>query len=131
MTKERSERFHSIVMKLLWICKRSRPDIEPAISFLCTRNHEPKSDDWRKLKRVLQYIYGTIDDKRHFSASSLMIGKMNSWVDVSYATHDDMRSHTGACISIGNGTIQSTSGKQKLNVKISTEGEVVGASDNS
>ena len=49
--------------------------------------------------------------------------------DASYATHDDMRGHTGGLITIGKGIIQGKATKQKLNTKSSTEAEWVGASD--
>ena len=37
LEKERKDKFHSIVSKLLFITKRARPDIETAISYLTTR----------------------------------------------------------------------------------------------
>ena len=43
--------------------------------------------------------------------------------------HPDMRSHTSATLSIGAGLIYSTSNKQKLNTKSSTEAELVGVND--
>ena len=33
---EKSELFHSIVAKVLFICQRARPDIEPTVAYLCT-----------------------------------------------------------------------------------------------
>jgi hypothetical protein len=54
---------------------------------------------------------------------------MKTWVDASYAVHDNMRSHTGGVISFGRGTIMSKSLKQKINTKSSTEAELVGACD--
>eukprot|EP00978_Attheya_sp_CCMP212_P046656 scaffold403813_cov59-Attheya_sp.AAC.3 len=51
------------------------------------------------------------------------------WVDASYVVHPDMRSHTGATMSLGKGSIYSTSTRQKLNTKSSTEAELVGVSD--
>jgi hypothetical protein len=54
---------------------------------------------------------------------------MKSWVDVSYGVHDDCKSHTGGCISFGWGVLLTKCQKQKLNVKSSTEGEIVGVSD--
>jgi len=57
------------------------------------------------------------------------VDTMRTWVDASYAVHDNMRSHTGGTISFGIGTIGSKSNKQKLNTKSSTEAELVGASD--
>ena len=55
--------------------------------------------------------------------------RMESWVDVSYGVHDDCKSHTGGCISFGWGVFSTMCKKQSLNVKSSTEGEVVGVSD--
>ena len=52
-----------------------------------------------------------------------------TFVDVAYAVHHDMRSHTGGGLSLGRGLIHAKSSKQKLNTKSSTESEVVGASD--
>ena len=50
-------------------------------------------------------------------------------MDASYATHSDMKGHTGGAMSMGTGLIHSKSSKQKLNTKGSTETEVVGATD--
>ena len=36
-------------------------DIQKALGFLCKRVAEPDENDWEKLKRVLQYLKGTID----------------------------------------------------------------------
>jgi len=33
--KEKSDVFHSIVAKLLCVCKRGGPDVETAVSYLC------------------------------------------------------------------------------------------------
>jgi hypothetical protein len=54
---------------------------------------------------------------------------MKTWVDASYAVHNDMKSHTGGVVLFGRGAIMSKSSKQKLNTKSSTEAELVGASD--
>jgi len=51
------------------------------------------------------------------------------WVDAAFAVHNDMRSHTGATMSLGKGSVYSTSTKQKINTKSSTEAELVGAYD--
>ena len=53
---------------------------------------------------------------------------VTTWVNASYAVHDDMRGHTGGCITLGDGMIHYKSSKQKLNTKSLTESEVVGAS---
>ena len=45
--------YHHIVAQLLYLGKRTRPDLLLAISFLCTRVQEPDEDDWKKLGRCL------------------------------------------------------------------------------
>ena len=34
---KQSELFHKIIAKILYICKRSRPDLDTVLAFLCTR----------------------------------------------------------------------------------------------
>jgi hypothetical protein len=127
LPKTESEVFHSIVAKLLYVSLRARPDILLAVSFLCTRVSSPTTHDQMKLKRLLEYLYGTLDLTLTLGADDL--GKLQTWVDASYAVHPDMRSHTGGVISMGTGGILCQSTKQKLNTKSSTEAELVGASN--
>ena len=54
---------------------------------------------------------------------------IKTWVHASYATHNDMKIHTRANITLVKGTIYARSIKQKLNTKSSTEAELVSASD--
>ena len=70
---------------------------------------------------------GTLDLALILGAASLNAGA--SWVDASYAVHDNMKSHTGGAFSLGQGALMCKSTKQKLNTKSSTEAEVVGLSD--
>ena len=51
------------------------------------------------------------------------------WVDASHAVHPDMRSHTGAMMTLGKGAVYATSVRQKLNTKSTTESELVGVDD--
>jgi hypothetical protein len=50
-------------------------------------------------------------------------------VDASFTVHKDMRSHTVAVLSLGQGALVLTSLKQKTNMKSLTEAELVGADD--
>ena len=127
VTQAQQEMFQHIVARLLYVAQRCRLDIQLAIGFLCTRVSKTTSQDLRKLKQVLQYLRGTIDDTLTLGANNPM--KMETWVDASYAVHHDMKSHTGGVITLGTGAIMSKSSKQKLNTKSSTEAELVGASD--
>lgn len=80
-----------------------------------------------KLRRVLQYLRGTIDLVLTLGADN--IKKVKSRVDVSYGTHDDCKSHIGGAMSWGwGGVLLTKCQRQKLNTKSSTEGEIVGVS---
>ena len=119
--------FHSVCAKLLYVSLRARVDILLPIAFLCTRVAKSTIQDQSKLKRVLEYLKGTIDDEFILGADDM--ARMRSWVDAAFAVHPDMKSHTGGVISFGRGGLACKSGKQKLVTKSSTEAETVGASD--
>ena len=61
LDKECKECFHTWVAKGLFLCKRARPDIQPAIPFLCSRVNNPDQEDWKKLLRVMAYLHDTQD----------------------------------------------------------------------
>mmetsp|Transcript_16608 Transcript_16608/g.23570 ORF Transcript_16608/g.23570 Transcript_16608/m.23570 type:complete len:462 (-) Transcript_16608:60-1445(-) len=127
LDKGRGEIFHMTCAKLLWVMKRSRPDIEVPISFLCTRVVEPTIKDWEKLLRVMSFINGTIKDKRIVGINDMTT--LITMIDTSHAIHLNMRSHTGGLISMGTGILHGKSTKQRLNSKSSTESEIIGVSD--
>ncbi len=54
--------------------------------------------------------------------------KLETFIDASYATHNNMQGHTGGAMSFGWGVIHEKASKQKINTKSSTESEVVGVS---
>ena len=98
-----------------------------AFAFLCTRVSKSTTQDREKLRRLLEYIHGSID--RDYTLGADDMGIMMTWVDAAFAVHPDMKSHAGGVISFGRCGIVCKSTKQKLNTKSSTEAEFVGASD--
>ena len=40
---------HRLVVKLLFLSKRARPEIQPTITFLTMRVRDPDKDNWKKL----------------------------------------------------------------------------------
>jgi hypothetical protein len=127
LDEEKAIIFHSVTAKLLFVSKRTRPDIEPAVAFCTTRVQKPNKDDWKKLKRCITYLDQTKNDPRIIGCSNLE--ELFTWVDASFAVHPNMRSHTGGVMSMGRGMIHCRSSKQKLNTKSSTEAELVGTSE--
>mmetsp|Transcript_15204 Transcript_15204/g.21991 ORF Transcript_15204/g.21991 Transcript_15204/m.21991 type:complete len:127 (+) Transcript_15204:411-791(+) len=98
-----------------------------ALAFLTTRVSKPTHADASKLKRLLEYVNGTLDLTLTLQADSLQ--SMFTYINVAYGVHDDCKSHTGGCITFGTGSIVNKSTKHKLNTKSSTEAELVGTSD--
>jgi hypothetical protein len=122
-----SDLFHHYTAKLLFLSRRARPDIQTVVAFLTTRVKGPDVDDQKKLRRCIQYLRGSLDIVLTLEADNLHIVKW--WVDASFAVHPDMKSHTGATMSMGEGSVYSSSTRQKLNTKSSTEAELVGVDD--
>ena len=107
--------------------KRGQPDIESAISFLCTRVSVSTQEDWNKLRRVLCFLNQTIDDTCILGASTL--GQLFVWVDGCHAVHPNMYGHTSGCMSFGIRQVVAKASKQKTDSKTSTETEVVTTSE--
>ena len=128
LDKHGSENFHSVTAKLLFLSKRTRPEICVAVSFLTSRVQESTEQDMGKLKRVLRYLLGTKHLGITLEADAQVI-RLRCFVDASYGVHKDCKSHTGTVISLGSGPVLVKSVKQKINTKSSTEAELVGLSD--
>ena len=127
LDSERKKFFHSSVAKLLYLAKRTRPDILLVISFLATRVKCSTDQDFHKLLRCVRYLRATLTFKLSLSAEQPFC--LYAYIDAAYAVHKDFKSHTGVCLSMGTGILFARSVKQRLNVKSSTEAELVGIGD--
>jgi hypothetical protein len=127
LSKEQRELFHTFVAKALFLCKRARPDIQPAIAFLTTRVKSPDRQDWAKLLKMMGYLKKTRQDVMVLRADES--GEIIWHVDAAFAVHNDKKSHTGATMSLGGGGVMSVSTKQKVNTRSSTEAELVSLDD--
>jgi ribosomal protein L24E len=121
------ERFHSITAKLLYLSKRTRPDILTAVVFLTKRVLRPQRDSYDKLIRTLQYVRATQHMGITFEVSESI--RVMAYIDTTFAIHPDMKSHTGSVITLGKGAIYAKSGTQRLMTKSSTEAELVALGD--
>ena len=84
-------------------------------------------DDWKKLRWSLIFLKNTIDEKRIIGAMSL--SDLYTWIDFSYAVHENMQGHTGGAMSMSFGIIHGKRSKQKLNLKSSMEPNLFGFSE--
>ena len=96
------------------MAKQGRPDILPAIAFLCTCVQEPTQQDWNKLLKMLKFLARTKDDVLTLSAEEVGL-HLHWYYDASFAVHRDFKSHTGGMLTLGRGALACVSSKQKLN----------------
>lgn len=127
LARQRAEQFHTVVAQGLFLCKRGRPDISPAIAFLTTRVRASTVQDWNKLVRLILFLRATSKDVLTLRCDGERTAKW--FVDAAFAVHPDMRSHTGAVFTLGKGAISTYSRKQNMNTRSSTEAELVAADD--
>ena len=127
LSEDKAKTFYTFVMKGMFVCKRARPDIQPAIAFLSTRVRSPTVQDWKKLLRLLAFLKETKDD-----VLTLEVGDQQHiewYVDAAFAVHPDYKGHTGAISTLGYGACSAISTKQKVNARSSTEAELIGIDD--
>ena len=119
--------FHTCVAKLLYLCKRTRPDIAFTVIYLATCVQSPTKCHSQVLVKLLQYLNGS-------RTLGLTLGaedpyKLTLYVDASYAMHRDGGSHGGILITLGCGPVYTQSKKLKLICKSGCEAEVVALCD--
>ena len=88
-----AQTFHTIMAKLLFLCKQSRTDIWNGVAFLTMRVIDPDKDDDKKLSRILKYISGARDII--LTLESTGTGTVKFCVDAAFGVHHDMKIHTG------------------------------------
>ena len=75
----------------------------------------------------MKYLLGT--QELCLTLKSYKIIRIKWYVDAGFTVHSEFNSHAGATLTIGKGAIVSVSRKKKLNKKISTKAELVGADE--
>ena len=100
----------------------TRPDISYAVNRLSQFMHQPTSDHWMAVKRVLRYLSGTLTHGIFLRKQSTPI--LHAYSDAEWAgDSDDYVSTNGYIIFLGSQPISWTSKKQKSVARSSTEAE--------
>lgn len=120
--------FHAIVVKLLYLSQRAHPDIITTISFLCTRVQSPTKEDMMKLEKLMGCLLRPKEKVLVLRPSQSF--KVVVYIDASFATHNDGKSHSGIVIFVGGVAVFCALWKQKCVSKSLTEAELVTLSDN-
>ena len=80
-----------------------------------------------KLVRMMKFLKQTVKDLLTLQSDGTRTLKWR--VDAAFTVHPDFKSHTSGVLMMGKVTIASTSQKQRLNTRSSTEAEIVTAND--
>ena len=94
---------------------------------MCTRVEAPTEQDYKKFGKAINYLKETVHLPLVVGADDS--GRLTWNIDASFAVILDCKIHTGACLTLGHGSILSISAKQKINTKSSTEAKLVGVDD--
>jgi hypothetical protein len=103
---------------------RVRCNIQTTVAFLTTRVKQPDEDDWGKLKRVLKYLHSTLSLPLTLFAKSLT--NIIWYVDAAHQIHDSCKGHTSSVLTFAHGDTTSSSTKQKIPSKSSSESKLIG-----
>ena len=116
--------FLSMLMQLMFLATRTRPDILTAVCALATKCKEPRSADEVRLHRVIGYLAEYKDMELHCKVTDL---QLHAYFDAGWACHTDMKGHSGMVLTLGHFgfPILYKSQKQKVVTRSSTEAELV------
>lgn len=113
--------FQSLVGSLMFLAVNTRPDIAFVTSYLSQFNTKFNKEHWLELKRVLQYLRGTID----YALTYRKTGEyLKGYTDADWANCSmDRKSYTGYYFMLAGGPVMWQAKKQQTTALSSTEAE--------
>jgi hypothetical protein len=113
----------SRVMSLMYLAKRTRPDILKEVVYASTKCVNPLEGDLKKVNRIFSYINSTRGKCLEFKVTKLSVF---AYIDASHMCHPDSKGHGGVVITLGpsGGTIYAKSFKIKSVSLSSCEAEL-------
>jgi len=120
--QKESEDYHSTVAKLLFLAKRTRPDILASVSYLCSRVSDATEHCRKGLHKLLGYLSGTVGYGIRFTAGGDPTPTV--YADAAHNVHVDGKSRSGVVVMVCGGVVSSLSNKQSRIKRSSTESEL-------
>ena len=95
-----------------------------SMSCLCVRLKAPNRDEYKKLARIMRYIWTTIDLLLNFESDRTNILKW--FMNGDFSIHSDMKSRIRGGLTLEKVKAYATSTRQKIIFYISTKADLVG-----
>jgi hypothetical protein len=127
---ENKKKLRSDIAKILYIAKRTRPDVLLPTIVMASRVNKYNDDDKKKIARIFEYLFRTKEmglRLRDTSEGDEIV--LNVYVDASYGAYEDGKGQTAYGIGMGKGMFFVKSNKQKCVAKSSTGAEVIALDD--
>jgi len=122
-------RYRSMVGKLLYVNKVSRPEISNAVRELSQHFDKPNNSHWKQLFKVCSYLKCTRERGLCMRKCTNRPTQLTGYVDSNFATDvNDRRSTTGYIVTLGESVISWKSKKQGSTTLSSTEAKYVAIS---
>ena len=125
LSKQAFEMFRSVVMSLLYVARRCRPDIQFHVVWLTSRMHVATVQDLLKLHHLMKYLNGTRKMGLRLVPRDFSSGLI-AQIDSSHGIHLSGHGHWGMCIYFYGMCVLCVSRKIKLVTRSSFESEMMG-----
>ncbi len=123
-------RMRSRCAKLLYLAKRTRPDLLLPVIVLSSRVNKYNNDDVGKMDRIFNYLNKTKDHElKLYDNSEGNDIVLNLYVDASYGIYLDGKGQTAFGFTLGKGMFMVKSNKQKSVGRSSTGAEIIAIDD--
>lgn len=116
---EESESYREAIGSLLYLATISRPDISFAVNYLSRFCNKPMKSHWKMVKRIFQYLKGTIHYGIIFNGDS----KLVAYTDSDFGGDKITEHSTSGVLVIRGGPIVWYTQKQRLVVTSTAEAE--------
>ena len=113
-----------VVMSLMYLALRTRPDILSTVEALTTACRNPTRQAMAVAQRTLRYINKT-KGLGIFYSSKVSNCVLRNYTDASYNSHADAKSHGGSITFLYGGAVDYTSFKQKCVSRSAFEAELI------
>lgn len=125
-TEEEAHTFRSQIGTLLYLSRKSRPDIAYAVGALARLASAPTQRDLEKMRWLVDYIRYTPDYRLVIRGGGMEI---RGWSDASFAEWNDRKSTSGYVIQIGQDTAVWGSRRQSIVATSTLEAEYIALSE--